>query len=164
LKGAARYLSNAVNDTLSALSGGELGAPHLELTNPDQHAGANITNQLLAATPVLGELKATTATVEVVDAAVSLETTPSESPAVTRVLQTIDEGGFEVTANPKSATQTGNVTITNPSEPGVKLNLRSETHPIPGSGGQPVPHVNVERVEPGPKNRPEVVSNTHIDQ
>jgi hypothetical protein len=76
----------------------------------------------------------------------------------------IDEGGFNVTANAKTATQEANVTITNASEPGVKLNLRTETHPLPESGGQPVRHVNVERVEPGPKNRPEVVSNKHIDQ
>ena len=88
-----------------------------------------------------------------------VESTPSK---VDNIINTIDQSGFNVTANPKTGTQTGNVTITNPSEPGVKLNLRSETHPLPESGGQPVPHVNVERIDPGPKNRPQKTSNEHI--
>jgi len=64
-----------------------------------------------------------------------------------------------MTANEESASQEANVTITHPNEPGVKLNLRTETHPIPGSAGQAVRHVNVERIEPGPKNRPVVIRN-----
>jgi hypothetical protein len=82
---------------------------------------------------------------------------------VDKIINTIDEGGFKVTQNAKTATQEANVTITHPEEPGVKLNLRTEIHPLE-PGGQSVRHVNVERVEPGPKNRPEVKSNTHIDQ
>jgi len=78
------------------------------------------------------------------------------------ILKTIEEDGFQVTANEKSASQEANVTITHPNEPGVKLNLRTETHPIPGSAGQAVRYVNVERIEPGPKNRPVVIRNEHI--
>jgi hypothetical protein len=44
---------------------------------------------------------------------------------VDNIMSSIDRGGFKVTQNAKSATQEGNVTITHPSEPGVKLNLRS---------------------------------------
>lgn len=76
----------------------------------------------------------------------------------------IEQGGYGVTANPKTPNQEGNVTITHPDQPGAKVNVRVETHPIPGSGGQPVRHANVEVVKPGPKNRPRVVSNEHIDQ
>jgi hypothetical protein len=68
-----------------------------------------------------------------------------------------------VTVNPKSALQESNITITHPNEPGVKLNLRTETRPLE-PGGDPVRHTNVEVVKPGPKNRPEVDSNVHIDQ
>jgi len=81
-----------------------------------------------------------------------------------QIADTIEKGGFRVTNNPKAPNQEGNVTITHPNEPGTKLNVRVETHPIPRSGGQPAPHVNVEVVKPGPKNRPRVVSNKHIDQ
>jgi RHS repeat-associated protein len=81
---------------------------------------------------------------------------------VDQVVNTIDEGGFNVTQNAKTATQEGNITITHPNEPGIKLNVRVETHPTPGSNGQPVRHANVQRVESGAKNRPVVKSNTHI--
>ncbi len=80
-----------------------------------------------------------------------------------QIADTIESGGFKVTQNPKTPNQQGNVTITHPSEPGTRLNVRVETHPIPGSGGKPVPHANVEIVKPGLKNRPRVVSNEHIE-
>jgi hypothetical protein len=38
-----------------------------------------------------------------------------------------------------------------------------ETHPLK-PGGPTVRHANVEVVKPGPKNRPQVVSNEHITQ
>jgi RHS repeat-associated protein len=92
-----------------------------------------------------------------------VESTAGKVSKVDEIVNTIDEGGFKVTQNAKTATQEGNITITHPNEPGTKLNLRTETHPLE-PGGQPTRHVNVERVEPGPKNRPEVKSNKHIDQ
>lgn len=91
-----------------------------------------------------------------------LEEPPAAIPSkVDTIIKQIDDGGFTVTPNPKTLNQKGNVTITHPNEPGVKLNLRSESHPLE-SGGSPVPHVNVERVAPGAKNRPVVKANTHI--
>jgi RHS repeat-associated protein len=92
------------------------------------------------------------------------QSTVSEAGAVSKVdsiVNSIDKGGFKVTQNAKSATQEGNVTITHPSEPGAKLNLRSETHPLDNSG-QSVPHVNVERVTPRTATQPKTVKNTHI--
>ena len=86
------------------------------------------------------------------------------SPRVQGIAKQIEEGGFKVTANPKTANQTGNVTISHPNEPGVKLNLRSETHPLPGSGGQPVPHVNVEKVTARTGTTPRKIDNEHITQ
>ena len=80
------------------------------------------------------------------------------------ILNTVLNSGMKVTSNPLGPNQEVNITITSPSEPGVKLNLRVETHPIPGSGGEAVRHVNVERIEPGPKNRPVVIRNEHIAQ
>lgn len=86
-----------------------------------------------------------------------------DSGKVGEALGAIDKGGFQVTQNPKAPGQEGNITITNPSEPGTKLNVRVETHPL-DSTGKPVRHANVERVEPGPKNRPVVKTNTHITE
>jgi hypothetical protein len=83
--------------------------------------------------------------------------------AVDKVVDKIDKGGFEVKANPKSPGQEGNVTISHPSQPGSRVNVRVETHALK-PGGKPVRHANVERVEPGAKNRPVVVSNTHITE
>ena len=57
-KGALRDLSNAINDPVRGLSNGEMGGNHLPLENQDQNAGANILNQVLAATPVLDEASA----------------------------------------------------------------------------------------------------------
>jgi len=76
---------------------------------------------------------------------------------VEKIVGEIEEGGFRVTPNEKSAGQEGNVTITHPSEAGGKLNLRVETHPLE-PGGAPVRHANVERVVSGSKNRPVVAS------
>ena len=83
---------------------------------------------------------------------------------VDQIVNTIDQGGFNVTQNAKTAGQDANVTITHPNEPGVNLNLRSESHPLPGSGGQPVPHVNVEKVTPRTGSTPKQVDNRHITQ
>lgn len=90
---------------------------------------------------------------------------PKLAPAIRQkdAFDAIASGGLKVTKNPLGPNQEANVTITSPYEPGVKLNLRVETHPLT-PGGPPVRHVNVERIEPGLKNRPVVVSNTHIDQ
>ena len=91
-------------------------------------------------------------------------TAASASSKVEGIIKTIDEGGFNVTPNAKTAGQEANVTITHPNEPGVKLNLRSESHPLPGSGGQDVPHVNVEKVTPRTGTTPKRIDNTHITQ
>ncbi len=83
---------------------------------------------------------------------------------VDNIVKTIKDNGFQVTPNEKTPGQEGNVTITNSSEPGAKLNLRVETHPLPGSGGQPVRHANVESVTPRTATTPRQVNNTHITQ
>ena len=69
------------------------------------------------------------------------------TPKVDAIAGEIERGGYQVTPNEKTATQEGNVTITHPDQPGVKLNLRTETHPLE-PGGAPVRHVNVETVTP----------------
>lgn len=170
--GYAKQLGNIATDTLHAVSGGAIGGSY-PINGHDEKVGANAANVTVAVVPALGEEGTAGATVnriagetEAAGAAASISKTGvSEvggASKVDNIISSIDKGGFNVTQNAKSATQEGNVTITHPSEPGVKLNLRSETHPIPGSGGKPVPHVNVERVEPGPKNRPEKGPNQHI--
>src|SRR5262249_19697294 len=54
-KGALRYISNSTNDPMRWLSNGEMGGDHLPLINQDQHAGANILNQILTALPLFDE-------------------------------------------------------------------------------------------------------------
>jgi len=76
-------------------------------------------------------------------------------------MKELEEGGFKIEQLPKTATQQGNIRITNPAQPGVKLNLRLETHPLT-RGGKPVPHVNVELVTPRTAAQPKTVTNTHI--
>jgi hypothetical protein len=80
------------------------------------------------------------------------------------IFDSISNGGFKVTNNPLGPNQESNVTITSPLQPGVKLNLRVETHPVPGSGGQPVRHFNVELVTPRTGTTPKLITNTHIIQ
>ncbi len=75
----------------------------------------------------------------------------------------IANGGFKVTNNPLGPNQESNVTITSPLQPGVKLNLRVETHSLT-PGGPPVRHVNVELVTPRTGTTPKVIINTHITQ
>lgn len=75
----------------------------------------------------------------------------------------IDKGGLKVQQNPKTGAQEGNITITNPSQPGTRVTVRVETYLLK-PGGPPIRHANVEVVKPGPKHRPEVVVNKHIDQ
>lgn len=75
----------------------------------------------------------------------------------------IASGGFKVTNNPLGPNQESNVTITSPLQPGVKLNLRVETHSLT-PGGPPVRHVNVELVTPRTGTTPKVIINTHITQ
>ena len=140
--------------------------PQLQPSNQAQAAGIITMDAGLAATGLVSggvAIVDLTSTVEA-PSVISAISGAEESPAVSEVLSTIEEGGFNVTANAKTATQEANVTITHPDEPGVKLNLRTETHPLPDSGGQPVRHVNVERIEPGPKNRPTTASNEHIEE
>jgi RHS repeat-associated protein len=79
-----------------------------------------------------------------------------------RIAEEIGKGGYNVQQNPKTGTQEGNVTISHPSQPGTRVNVRVETHALK-PGGPPVRHVNVETVKQGPKNRPQVVENKHID-
>jgi RHS repeat-associated protein len=86
------------------------------------------------------------------------------SPKVEAIANKIEQGGFQVTANPKTPNQTGNLTITHPNEPGAKLNLRSESHPLPNSGGEPVTRVNVETVTPRTGTTPKKVETKHITQ
>jgi len=85
------------------------------------------------------------------------------TPKVDAIAGEIERGGYQVTPNEKTATQEGNVTITHPDQPGVKLNLRIETHPLE-PGGAPVRHVNVETVTPRTGKTPKQVDNHHITQ
>jgi RHS repeat-associated protein len=79
------------------------------------------------------------------------------------IVEQIDKGGFKVQQNPKTGTQEGNISISHPSQPGARVNVRVETHPLKPNG-PPVRHANVEVVKPGPKNRPRVVENKHIEE
>jgi hypothetical protein len=74
-----------------------------------------------------------------------------------------DSGCHSPQQNPKTGTQEGNISISHPSQPGTRVNVRVETHPLKPNG-PPVRHANVEVVEPGPKNRPRVVENKHIEE
>lgn len=91
------------------------------------------------------------------------EDTPDPKSKPEAIVGQIKEGGFKVQQNPKTGTQEGNVSISHPSQPGTRVNIRIETHPLK-PGGPPVRHANVEVVKPGPKNRPRVVENIHIDK
>jgi len=166
--GIGKAAINAVTKTVNAvnsMAGSSVGGSAGEVVDIPQFHASNSTQQ--------NAMTGTNITIAVASLALpgpkgagAVEGGAAETTNLSKVdsiIKTIDESGFNVTANAKTAAQEGNVTITNPSEPGVKLNLRTETHPLE-PGGQPVKHVNVERVEPGPKNRPEVKSNTHIDQ
>ena len=86
---------------------------------------------------------------------------PANDSNVDKVIDTIDKGGFEVKANPKKPNQEGNVTITNPKEPGKSVNVRVETHPLKPNG-QPERHANVETVTKA--NGKKQVKNTHITE
>jgi RHS repeat-associated protein len=90
---------------------------------------------------------------------------PDLAPAIRQndLFNTIANGGFKVTANPKTAEQEANITITSPLQPGVKLNLRVETHSRT-PGGPPVRHVNVELVTPRTATEAKTIINRHIDR
>lgn len=82
------------------------------------------------------------------------------SPRVQGIAKQIEEGGFKVTANPKTANQTGNVTITQPGS-NKQLNLRVETGPTP-QGNRP--HANVQVMRPNQRipTKLKEESNVHI--
>jgi len=82
------------------------------------------------------------------------------SSRVQGIAKQIEDGGFKVTANPKTPNQTGNVTITHP-ESNKQLNLRVETGPTP-QGNQP--HANVQVMRPNQRipTKLKEESNVHI--
>src|SRR5260221_6640693 len=59
LKGLGRQLVNKAIATANLLSGGQVSGG-FPLTNEDQHVGANAADQLMAASPLLGEMGAST--------------------------------------------------------------------------------------------------------
>ena len=152
---SAVAIKNAVLETAAdALSG-------------DSTALGQVTGTVISAVVTAGIGKAAESVVqgaEVGEAAGAVSKAAGTTSKVDGIFNTIEQGGFKVTANPKTALQDANITITHPNEPGVNLNLRSETHPLPGSGGQPVPHVNVEKVTPRTGTTPKKIDNTHITQ
>ncbi len=154
-------------ETLAGI-GGEVGGTLLDLTGVGALIG--VPAQVVSAGAIVqGSSAAVFGAKNLGNAALSSmqDNAPTSSGGKSKpeqIADSIEKGGFNVTANPKAPNQEGNVTISHPNEPGTKLNVRVETHPIPGSGGQPARHANVEVVKPGPKNRPRVVSNEHIDQ
>jgi RHS repeat-associated protein len=153
---------NLPNQAFNAISGAFNG-PQIDLIpmiQADAHAsqtGIDVGTAAATAVP----LAAAAAEVKTAGMVVGEVNTVSK---VDSIANQIDEGGFKVTQNPKTPGQDANVTITHPSEPGVNLNLRSETHPLPGSGSKPVPHVNVEKVTPRTGTSPKKIDNTHITQ
>jgi hypothetical protein len=170
--GFAKQLSNIAIDTLHLASGGAVSGGN-PINGQDEQVGANAANAAVAVVPALGEEGAAGTTLNRVasetETAVASASTSSAGTAsgvgsgskVDNIISSIDKGGFKVEPNLKSATQEANVKITHPNEPGAKLNLRSETHPLDNSR-KPVPHVNVERVTPRTATEPRKVTNTHI--
>lgn len=131
----------------------------------DGKAIGNVVGTVVSVAATAGTVKAVSGALKGAEVA-EVATTVSKAGTVSKVdeiVNTIDQGGFKVTANAKTATQEANVTITHASEPGVKLNVRAETHPLQ-QGGQPIRHVNVERVTPRTATQPKTVKNTHITQ
>jgi RHS repeat-associated protein len=64
LKGAGKHLLNTLANAMNLL-GGKIGGGNFSLNGPDEHVGANAVNQLMAAAPILGELKPATIVAEV---------------------------------------------------------------------------------------------------
>jgi RHS repeat-associated protein len=88
-KGFGKQLVNAAYKAANLLAG-KIGGGNIPLTNADQHIGANAANQVIAAAPVLGELKATTTAAQVVDMGATLRApsvlnAPTEGETVFRV-------------------------------------------------------------------------------
>lgn len=152
-------------DTASAIRTAVVATGKAALSG-DARAIGQVAGTVLSAVATAGAAKAASALVEGAEVGTAASTVSEAAGTASKVdgiVSTIDQGGFEVTGNAKSALQEGNVTITNPSEPGVKLNLRTETHPLDASGN-PVRHVNVERVTPRTATQPKTIKNTHITQ
>jgi RHS repeat-associated protein len=66
--GFGKQIVNKVYDTANLLAG-KVGGGNIPLTNADQHIGANAADQVIAAAPVLGELKGASAVASVATAA-----------------------------------------------------------------------------------------------
>jgi len=152
---------NLVNDGVNALMSPftSYQIPEMETIQSDAHAsqsGVNTGEAMQILVPIGDMGKGAKALQKVANEAEEL------SPAANKVLKSIDEGGFKITQNAKTVDQEANITITHSNEPGAKLNLRTESHPLPGSGAKPVRHVNVEKVTPRTGSTPRKITNTHI--
>jgi RHS repeat-associated protein len=79
-----------------------------------------------------------------------------------QILEGHRKGDLEITPNElkPETLQEGNISID--FKDGQGVNLRVETHPIPGSGGKPVRHANVEVTKKNRRGRNKVVKNIHI--
>jgi RHS repeat-associated protein len=165
LKGTGSFVDNTIKtgEAVSSSNPGQavaaLTAPSPAVLTPSNSTQADVS----AGTQVA--LTAASALIPGGDEAEAAEiaSNAGKTSKVEDIMNTVKEGGFDVKTNPKAPNQEGNVTITHPSEPGTKLNVRVETHPLE-AGGKPVTHANAELVKPGPKNRPVVKSNEHIEQ
>jgi RHS repeat-associated protein len=93
----------------------------------------------------------------------ALVTAPMQQSKVEGIAGQIAQGGYKVKSNPKTGTQEGNVTITHPSDPSRKLNVRVETGPVPGSN-KAVRHANVQVVKTSASGNKRTVRNVHITE
>lgn len=167
-KGEYNMVVGAWNSAANLLNaqGQASGQPYMELpefpaaeySNVTQAVSGAVAQVVTIVAPVVRSLAGEAATGEAAGKVGGSSTSASK---VDKIVDAIDEGGFKVKGNPKTPNQEGNVTITHPNEPGAKLNLRDETHPIQGSNGKPVRHVNVETVKPRTGTQPRRIKNTH---
>jgi RHS repeat-associated protein len=81
---------------------------------------------------------------------------------VETVLQGIDDVGAKVQMNPLNPATLQEVNATIKLPDGRSVNVRVETHPIPGSNGQPVRHGNVDVLAPA-KNKTVLIRKRYIE-
>jgi hypothetical protein len=141
-----------VKGGLERMAGGPEPAPFVRKTKGTKGTGkkAKVDEPTPEGTPVTTE--------RAIDA-----TEATTNPAVQKGIDLIEESGADVKLNPKNSNlkQEGNVTLD--FGEGSRVNVRVETHPIPGSKGIPKRHANIEVVEKV-KNKNVVRQNIHKEE
>ena len=158
LASTANLVNNFVNAESQAFTGRDLVAtvPEAQYDNTTQAVAGIIAPLAVAAQQAVGEAGA-------LQAARPAATQGSKVEGITNQIKAgAQDGSLGVKFNPKTPNQEGNVTITDNAS-GTKVNVRVETHPLPGSTS-PVRHANVETVTPRTATTPKKVDNIHITQ